>query len=283
MSFFRPKGFRDFLLHLIILIGISFLAIVTVFYVWLPISTNHGETISVPNVQGMTVDELDEFLGKRNLRFEVTADSSFSADFPPLAVLIQVPDPDTKVKENRKIYVTLNAESPPKVRMPNVENRSLKSVLMTLKSYDLKLGDIKYIADEFFNVVLEARINGRAVLEGEKIEKGSAIDLMVGNGFGNTQLQSPNLIGLDKEEAEFAIIGSGLKVGKVTTTDKSLAGFDALDSLGNPVLDFRPVAPGSVQQQYPPSKRNVRIGDRIDLWVYKPDSVRSSSTILDNQ
>ncbi|WP_420575480.1 PASTA domain-containing protein [Ekhidna sp.] len=283
MSFRKPTSIKDFLLHLGVLIGSSALIVIIVFYVWLPISTNHGETITVPDIKGMTVDELDEFLGKRNLRFEATADSSYSPDHPPLAVLRQVPKPNTKVKENRKIYVTLNAESPPKVRMPKVEDLSLKSAMMVLKSYDLKLGEVKYVADVFFGVVHEAKLNGRTVLEGEKIEKGSVIDLVAGDGYGNTQFQSPNLIGLDQEEAEVAIIGSGLKIGKIEITDKALAGFAALDSAGNDILEYRSIAPGTVQQQYPRPERSVKIGDPIDIWIYKPDSVSNTATILDNQ
>ncbi|MEP0985579.1 PASTA domain-containing protein [Ekhidna sp.] len=282
MSFRKPTSFLDFLTHLGVLIGSSVLIIVIVFYVWLPLSTNHGETITVPDIQGMTVSELEDFLGKRDLRFEATADSSYSPDHPPLAVLRQVPAPNTKVKENRKIYVTLNSESPPKVRMPKVEDLSIKSALMTLKSYDLIFGEIKYVPDDFF-VVLEARMNGREVLEGERIEKGSVIDLVAGNGYGNTIFQSPNLIGLDQEEAEFAILGSGLRVGKIRDTDKSMAGFAAVDSIGNDILEYRSILPGTVQQQYPRPEKRVRINDPIDIWIYKPDSVSNTATILDNQ
>ena len=282
MSFRKPTSLKDYLIHVGVLIGSTLLIVFIVFYVWLPISTNHGETITVPDVKGKTIDELEEFLSKRSLRFEVTPDSSYSPDFKPLAVLQQVPSPNSKVKENRKIYVTLNAERPPKVRMPKVEDSSVKSALMMLKSYDLKLGNIKYVPDDFF-VVIEARLNGRMVLEGEKIEKGSVIDLIVGNGYGNTNFQSPNLIGLDGEEARFVILGSGLKIGKVNITDKSLAGFAALDSAGNDILEYRSIAPGTVQQQYPRPERNVNLGDPVDLWIYKPDSVSNTSTILDNQ
>ena len=270
MSFLKPEGIKDLLLHLLVVIGGSALVVIIVFYVWMPFSTNHGETITVPDIKGKTVDELNEFLDKRNLRYEVTADSSYSPDFPALAVLRQVPAPNTKVKENRKIYVTLNAESPPQVKMPKVEDSSLKSVLMTLKSYDLKLGNVKYVPDDFFNVVLEARLNGRTILEGEKIEKGSAIDLVVGNGFGNTILQSPNLIGLDQEEAEVVIIGSGLKIGKINFTEKSQAGFYVRDTTNTEILEYRNISPGSIQQQYPRSGNRLNIGDPIDVWVYKP-------------
>lgn len=284
MSFRKPASIKDALVHLLIVIGSASLIVVVVFYIWLPVSTNHGETITVPDVKGLTLEELEEFLDKRSLRYEVTSDSSYSPSFPPLAVLNQVPTPNTKVKENRKIYVTLNAESPPLVKCPKLIDLSLKAAQMVLKSYDLKLGSIKTIPDPIaFGTVHEAQLDGRAVLEGERIEKGSTIDLVVGDGYGNTIFQSPNLIGLDQEEAEFVIIGSGLKVGKINLTDKSLAGFAAQDSIGDATIEYREIPPGTVQQQYPRPEKILKIGDPIDLWIYKPDSVRNAPTILDNQ
>jgi eukaryotic-like serine/threonine-protein kinase len=282
MSFWKPNSLKDYLIHLGVILGTALIVVVIVFNIWLPITTNHGESITVPDIQGLTLDELEDFLGKRNFRFEVTPDSSYSPDFPPLAVLRQVPKPNTKVKENRKIYVTINAESPPLVRMPRVEDLSLKSAQMTLKSYDLKLGKVKYVPDVFFGVVHEARMNGRVVLESEKIEKGSLIDLIVGDGQGNTVFQSPMLLGLDQEEAEFVIIGSGLRVGKITNTNKNMAGFFESDSVGSDVVDYRSISPGTVQQQYPRPEKILRIGDPIDLWIYMPDSVSNNTNILDN-
>lgn len=282
MSFWKPSSIKDFLLHLVVILGSAFLVVVFVFYVWLPISTNHGESITVPDVQGLAFDELEDFLGKRDLRFEVTSDSSYSPDFPPLAVLRQVPKPNTKVKENRKIYVTLNAETPPLVKMPRLEDSSLKNAQMTLNSYSLKLGKVRYVADEIFGTVHEAQLDGRVVLEGEKIQKGSVIDLIVGDGRGNTIFQSPMLLGLDQVEAEFVIIGSGLKVGKIRTTIKTMAGFYEIDSIGNEIIEYRNIPPGTVQQQYPRPEKILRIGDPIDLWIYTPDSVSNNGTILDN-
>ncbi len=282
MSFRKPTSIKDFLVHLAVILGTASFVVVIVFYVWLPISTNHGESITVPDIQGLPFDELEDFLEKRDLRFEVTPDSSYSPDFPPLAVLRQVPKPNAKVKEFRKIYVTLNAENPPLVKMPRLEDSSLKAAQMTLKSYDLKLGTIRYVADEIFGVVHEGRMNGRAVFEGEKVPKGTVIDLIVGDGRGNTVFQSPMLLGLEQEEAEFVIIGSGLKVGKITNTNKKLAGFYETDSIGNEIIEYKDIAPGTIQQQYPRPEKILRIGDPIDLWVYMPDSIRNTGNILDN-
>jgi len=277
MSFFRPNSIKDLLIHVAIILSIVVLSTLFVFYVWLPSSTNHGETITVPDIQGMTIEELEDFLGKRDLRYEVTPDSSYSATEKPLAVLRQLPAPNAKVKENRKIYVTLNAKTPPKVRMPKVEDLSLKSALMTLKSYDLKFGKPMYVPDEFF-VVHEAQINGRTVLEGEHIEKGSTIDLVIGNGFGNTVFQSPLLLGLDLEEAETVILGSGLKVGKITFTDKHKAGFPEKDT-----IVYREVSPESIQKQNPQPGIVLQIDDLVNLWVYRPDSIpMNSPNLLDN-
>ena len=281
MSFRKPTGLKDLLIHTAIIAGSFVLIISIVFYVWLPLNTNHGETITVPNVEGLPVNELDDFLKKRNLRFEVTADSSYSPAFQPLAVLRQVPAPNTTVKENRKIYVTLNAATPPKVRMPKVEDLSLKSAQMVLRSYDLKLGDIKYVPDAFFGVVHEARMDGRAVLEGERIEKGTVIDLFVGDGYGNTIFQAPELIGRDLEEAKYVIIGTGLRVGKINTTSKSEGTIFYVEN-GEEITESIRIAPGSVQNQFPKPLQNLKIGDPVDLWVYKPDSVNTSPTILDN-
>ncbi|MEM6815216.1 MAG: PASTA domain-containing protein [Bacteroidota bacterium] len=278
MSFLRPNTLKDLFAHFAVIIMIIVFAVIFIFYTWLPVSTNHGETITVPNVIGLTLEELDDFLGKRNLRFEVTEDSSYSVNAVPLEILRQVPEPNTKVKENRKIYVTINAKNPPKVRMPKVEDLSLKSAQMTLKSYDLKLGEIKYVPDVFWGVVHEAQMNGREVLEGEFIEKGSVIDLVAGNGYGNTEFRSPTLTGLVLEEATFAIIGSGLKVGKIFYVSKNIAAFIDSDT-----TIYREIAPGAIQDQDPKPQVIVKIGDPIDLWVYKSDSVNNnSSTILDD-
>lgn len=282
MSFFKPTSLKDLLIHLGIIIGSSFILVVFLFYIYLPVKTNHGDTITVPDVVGMSLEELEEFLDRRNLRFEVVEDSSYSADYEPLAVLAQVPKPNAKVKENRKIYVTLNAERPPLVRLPRLVDLSLMSAQKVLNSYDLKLGKIRFAPAIGFGAVLEAKMDGREVLEGEYVEKGSIIDLMVGDGYGNTIFQSPNLIGLDQEEAEVVIIGSGLKVGKIITTSNSQAAFTFQDTLGLDIIEYRDVAPGSVQQQYPSAEKILKIGDPIDLWVYQPDSLSNSATILDN-
>ena len=94
------------------------------FYIYFPFKTNHGDTITVPNLVGMSLEEIDDFLSDRDLRFEILEDSSYNSKYPPFTILQQNPSENEKVKENRKIYLTLNSSIPPKIRMPNIINGS---------------------------------------------------------------------------------------------------------------------------------------------------------------
>lgn len=236
------------LINLAIVLAVTVALVLGFFYIYLPATTNHGETITIPDLNGMTYDQLEQFLTSRNLRYEVT-DSSFSGDFPPLAVLRQEPRAGSKVKENRKIYVWLNAENPPKVKMPRLIDGSVKNAQMVLESYQLLLGDIQYVPDLAQNAVLEQWYNGKKIEEGTYVPKGSKIDLVVGDGLGNQILPVPNVLGMEKDEAEILIVGSGLKVGTVIyqTTNETL--------------------PGTIIKQTPPGGGNIRIGETVDIWV----------------
>ena len=78
------------LMSLLITSGTVMLCMIIYFYMYLPSVTNHGETITVPDVEGMKLEKLEEFLVTRNLRYEVS-DSSYSDEHPPLTVLKQYP------------------------------------------------------------------------------------------------------------------------------------------------------------------------------------------------
>lgn len=282
ISLFKVNSWKGALIHLAIIVAVGIVLVLIFFFQYLPSVTNHGETITVPDVRGVKLSDLGDFLDARQLKYEVTKDSGFSATQPPLSVLKQFPQPNSKVKENRKIYVTLNAEHPPMVRMPKLVGGSVKNAQLVLKTYDLELGKIEYVPDLALNYILEQRINGRELLEGEKIPKGSTIDLVVGDGLGSQILRSPNLIGLDAESAQIAIVGSGLKVGNIEYAREGSATLQ--DEASETTKYYRKkVAPGAVFQQSPPPGETMELEQTVDLWVYQPDSVSTSPTLLDQE
>jgi beta-lactam-binding protein with PASTA domain len=244
----KANSYKDLLIHLGIIVGLGIIIILTFFYIYLPVTTHHGESITVPELEGVHLNELDEFLLERDLRFEVTSDSGYSAEHPPLTVLSQNPKEGKKVKENRKIYVSLNATSPPNVIMPKLIDGSLKNAQMVMESYGLVLGKISYEPHEFQNAVLKQKLDGEEIPPGTEIAKGSAIDLVIGNGLGKP-FSMPSLVDNSEDDAEFIIIGSGLQLGKVRTRE------------------VEDKAAGIVVQQYPEAGTSVRTGNKVDIWI----------------
>ena len=258
--------------NLILMIGGVSLIIFFLFYIYFPIKTNHGDTITVPNLIGMELKDIDEFLSDRDLRYEILDDSSYSSEYPPYSILQQNPSENEKVKENRKIYLTLNSSIPPKIKMPKIINGSVKNAQLILKSYDLKLGEITYVPDMARNAVLKMFIEGDSVSENDLVLKGSIVDLEVGNGLGNQIFDTPDLINLDLEEARFTIIGSGLRLGNIIYQDSGYYNNKILDDEGNEIFEKVWVNPGKVFRQSPIKSTKVKIGRRINLWIIiKPE------------
>ena len=272
-SIMVPNSIFQLLKQILFLTLTGILAISIFFYIYLPISTNHSETLTVPDITGIHVDELDYYLSLRNLRYEISEDSGYSSKIPPLTVLKQFPMPYAQVKEFRKIYLTLNSMTPPVVKMPDLTNGSLKNALMILNNYDLKFGKTKYVADLAFNAVLIQKMNGEEIIPGTKIPKGSVIDLTVGDGYGNSNLESPYLIGLDADVAQVTITGSALKLGNIVFHNIDTAVLISVDDFEITDTLKIPVEVGQVVNQYPAPGEPMVIKESVNLWIYHPDSV----------
>ena len=268
-----PNSIFQLLKQILFLTLTGILVISIFFYIYLPISTNHSETLTVPDITGIHVDELDYYLSLRNLRYEISEDSGYSSKIPPLTVLKQFPMPYAQVKEFRKIYLTLNSMTPPVVKMPDLTNGSLKNALMILNNYDLKFGKTKYVADLAFNAVLIQKMNGEEIIPGTKIPKGSVIDLTVGDGYGNSNLESPYLIGLDADVAQVTITGSALKLGNIVFHNIDTAVLISVDNFEITDTLKIPVEVGQVVNQYPAPGEPMVIKESVNLWIYHPDSV----------
>ena len=240
---------KKVLINLIVIIAISFLLGFLFLKLYLPMYTNHGETVSVPDLSGYTFDESTDILENAGLNYEVSLDSGFSTDEKPLAVLKQMPAAEEQVKNGRKIYLTLNARNAPLIKMPKLVNMPLKNVQEILANIGLERGEIIYVPDIGINVVLEQRYRGVSIDEGFEVPKGARIDLVVGDGLGNQILSVPNFVGMDEIDAEFLILGSGLRVGQ-----KNYLKNDTIPS-------------GRVFRQTPEAEMQVKTGEIIDLWI----------------
>ncbi len=266
---FKSKSIRGLLVNLGIPIGTILLIAIIYFYIYLPSSTNHGESITVPDLTGMKIEELDSFVKEHDLRFSVN-DSAYSSEHLPLSVLRQFPKAGSKVKENRMIYISLNRVTPPTLPMPDLVDRSLINAEVVLRSNELVRGMIIYEPSPFQNLVKEMRHGGKTITPGTRITKGAIIDLIVGDGNGPADFTVGSLLGDTFERAKFKLGGWDLHLGKIKIPK-------GIDTTGIEIFVFK---------QFPMPGDSVRVGDPIDLWIgpkgYTESEEETNETNRDN-
>jgi len=171
--------------------------------------TRHGKNKTVPNVVGKSFEEAQKILNNSGFDVEVQ-DSIYSDTVAKGSVLRQVPDGDATVKISRTVYVTINRRVPPMVEMPNLKDFSLRNAELQLRNMGLRVGDTLYVHDFAKNTVQEQRYKGAPIAPGTKIQQGSAIDLVLSDGLGETEFTVPNLKGMVFSEAKGFLESNGL-------------------------------------------------------------------------
>ncbi|WP_035092124.1 PASTA domain-containing protein [Aquimarina macrocephali] len=176
---------KIFLIQLVI--AVAMLAILSyVALEWLESTTNHHQRIVVPSLSKKTLDEVGKVLEEKELRYEVQDSANFNPDYPRYSVLEQNPVAGSEVKENRKIYVTLNPSGYRKIEVPNVVQRTRRQAEPKLVALGFKIGSVTYQPNIARDMVLELRHKGKRLKPGTKLMKTSVIDLVLGNGEGGT-------------------------------------------------------------------------------------------------
>ena len=186
MSFFQYLKSKEFL-RTIISVGVLVVIMVFGLMKWLDHHTKHDEKIKVPNLEQLSLSETQIELNDLNLNFVVIDSASFNPKFPPKSVIEQNPLAGDFVKENRKIYVTLNPSGYRKIVIPNfVEGEksgsSKKGVIIHLRSLGFRIGSDIYISGKYKDVVRGLEANGKKVSPGDKLSKNTIINLVLEKG-----------------------------------------------------------------------------------------------------
>lgn len=253
MNFFKFLITKTFWRHFLLAAAITLVVFLGTL-IWLKLYTHHGQAISVPNLTGLTIDEVEDVVSSRRLRYEVI-DSIFSTEMPRGTVLKQNPKPGSKVKVNRRLFLTMNAINLEMVSMPYLVDLSNRQAFLALENAGLELGEISYKPDYAVNSVLQQLHNDTVIQEGALITKGSKIDLVLGMGLSNETTRVPDLIGKDLTAAKASITRSFLNLGMITYDESVLSEEDTAAAL--------------VHWQYPEHEGGNRInkGMDVDIWL----------------
>ncbi|EHQ30878.1 PASTA domain-containing protein [Mucilaginibacter paludis] len=205
---------REFVINLAIATG-TVIVVVLIAFFSLGYYTRHGSGVPVPNLEGMQVNKAIALLEQQGFH-NPQIDSVYVLDKAAGTVILQDPDAGTNVKENRTIYLTIVKNQAPDVSLPDLTQDTYRTAVANISNFGLKVGDTTYKPDIARDRVLEVRFAGQVLKPGSKIPKGSTIDLVLGDGAGASEVEIPEVINLELDEAKFAIKNSGLIIGNIT-------------------------------------------------------------------
>ena len=199
-DFFSFKKNRAFWLNLIAMPAVVIAIIFGVLH-WLDDYTHHGQSIIVPNVKGLPLQQAEAEFNKKNLK-TVVVDSNFVKGMPAGAVLEQKPTSGAKVKTGRTIYLTINTAEMPKVAIPDIiDNSSYRQAEARLRALGFKLTAPEIISGEK-DWVYAIKYMEKELSNGEKIPRESVLTLIIGDDEIKTDSLSTDslIIGTPKGE-----------------------------------------------------------------------------------
>lgn len=143
--------------------------------------TKHGQAVVVPNIAGKHVDVAATMLRDNNLDFEVV-DYKYKKGEPKDNVLEVVPTVGSKVKEGRRVQLTLSSSNEPMQPLPNVvDNSSLREAEARLLATGFSLNPCVRISGEKDWIYFV--LHGNDTLKnGSRIPVGTVLTLVVGDG-----------------------------------------------------------------------------------------------------
>lgn len=208
---------KNFLLSKVFLKNLGLAVVIVVgaimiLLIWLNLYTRHGQARPVPDFYGLSAQEVQQLAKQNKLRYQII-DSVYTTLVPKGAVAEQNPKPGFRVKKWRNIVLTINALNPEMVAMPNLVDLPIRQALKVIESSGLEKGELRFKPDLSVNVVIEQLYRGRPVNEGDSIQKGSIIDLVLGMGLSDQRTSVPNLIGLSLNPAKDRLMESALNLG----------------------------------------------------------------------
>ena len=213
--------------------------------------TDHGESVEVPDLRGMKIEDIEGALSNTTLTYEII-DSVYNEGARG-TVLEQLPPPSAQVKEDRSIYLTVNA-----MRQPMKEIKVKIGESFRIAQTKLNIDGIEYTTEYkpgvCNNCVLEMKYKGEEVETGTMIRRGDKITLVLGER-GNQKVSVPRLFGLSLDSAEKVLTDNSLTLG-FPFYDQDIETKE--DSLNAKIYDQHPDGSGDTE---------LRIGSPVDVWL----------------
>ena len=182
------NSWRGLFLHLVVIFCLSFGLIWYFYNVYLPKETLHGQTITLPSIENMNIEEAKELLESKGLEIVVN-DTVYSPKHNKSSVITQRPNALKEEKLGRKVYVDINRADIPTVTISEKlcqENgglirTDLGSAQITASNMNL-VPVVVYVDSLLTDYVYAAEIKGKRIEPEMSVPINTQIVLLTGNG-----------------------------------------------------------------------------------------------------
>ncbi len=175
--FFSSSFWKNFFFIVVFLI---FLLIALL--IFLNVFTRNNQSIEVPNLVGKSIIQFDKKLSEMDLKYMIVDTANFNPNYNIGSVLDQEPKAGAKVKGGRKLYLTVNSSDFKEVKLPKIVGLTLRQARNVIESLGFTFGEIEYVDDIAYNVVISISSDSIQLVEGDFLKKTSTIDFKLGNG-----------------------------------------------------------------------------------------------------
>jgi len=176
----------------------------------MPYYTKQGETVELIDVRNKLYIEAKEILKRSGFTVEVV-DSVKSSELPRNTIMEQQPPPGHKVKTGRVIRLVVS-KGEDYFPMSNLIGMAYKAAQIEMDRLHLVVDWIsyKYSLDKPEGVIIYQSID-----PGKQIVSNTSITLEISKGLPPSDLEIPDLFGLNLDNAKEIIHKKGLSVGEI--------------------------------------------------------------------
>jgi serine/threonine-protein kinase len=182
-------------------------------YLTLTLIIKSEDTVIVPELVGKDVVSALELLTELELNTKVKG-SEYSTEFAKNHVVFQDPEPGSEIKRDRDVRIVIS-KGPRTVLMPNLVSLPLPQANMIMEENGLSPGQLSrtYSRDVEKDLVI-----AQLPSSGSKIERGSAVSLLVSQGQRPEAYLMPDLHDLALDEVLLRIENAKLSIGEIRSS-----------------------------------------------------------------
>ena len=172
----------------------------------------HGRQTNVPKVVGLTSHDAENILESSGLVLD-RADRFYSSEVPAGRIVSQVPSPGEKVRRGWHVRVA-ESMGPQRVTIPDLTGDSERSAEINIRRRGLELGTmaVASIPDATPDQIVAQSPPANAVNV-----SAPKVSMLVAATEDRKSYVMPDLRGNTEDQAVNAIVGTGLRVGSITT------------------------------------------------------------------